>query len=441
MTEPPGATTAAVAADAERPRRALPRHRPSVGPRPDHRPAGPVDSRGLAARLLLPEPVSAAHGRVFLLLGFVTEGATEAFQFLERGDLVQGPIVYYTTLATTLLGFYLMFLGLRERRAFPAPPGRTVPVAPGRPGLPLGLALGVGGTAATLALVALLGGGGGGSPLWIVGPVGGLVVLALGRFFLGLRKESYRPGAPWRNLLGWAASGWSLGVAVIAGWVVGERTVRLLGELVSNWVQLVASVGPFVVAMSPLCVTYALLVGAFWPVGARGETGPGGRADRDPATEGAGRLRMENRRDARSVRLVSRALAPQGERFAPVKEGTLDTARTLPGWSAGSPIAASMDRRQRFVDVAGPLLGGYLGGVGRGLVGSLPSGEEHRPLLREREERPPHPAEPQGMEASCESRPADHVAEGPAKIFSLPVPGRGPAHGSACSGSGGSGGM
>ncbi|MHB8351209.1 MAG: hypothetical protein ACYDFT_00700 [Thermoplasmata archaeon] len=187
------------------------------------------------------------------------------YQFLERGDLVQGPIVYYTTLATTILGFYLMFLGLREARSFPSQPVRPMSESLGRPWPWLGLSLWVGGTGMTLILAALLGEGRPKTPLWIVGPVGGIVVLALGSFFLGLRKEAYLPGARWRNLLGWAAASWSLIVAGISGLVVGERAVVLLGEFVTNWVQLVASVGPIVVALSPLCVTYTLMIGAFWP--------------------------------------------------------------------------------------------------------------------------------------------------------------------------------
>jgi hypothetical protein len=54
-----------------------------------------------------------------------------------------------------------------------------------------------------------------------------------------------------------------LGVATVAGLVLGERTHLLLTELYTSWVALVASFSPVVVAMSALFVSYALLIGAF----------------------------------------------------------------------------------------------------------------------------------------------------------------------------------
>jgi hypothetical protein len=51
----------------------------------------------------------------------------------------------------------------------------------------------------------------------------------------------------------------------VAGLAVGDRAFLLLTEFVTNWGALVDSVAPVVIAMSPLFVTYALLVGAFWP--------------------------------------------------------------------------------------------------------------------------------------------------------------------------------
>jgi hypothetical protein len=200
-----------------------------------------------------------------LLAGFGVEGATEAYQFLARGNLVQGPIVYYTTLATTILGFYLMFLGLREWHTFHPKASRTKPVSEKRRWPWLGLVLWAGGTAMTAVLGLELGNGGTGTaPFWIAWPVGGVVVLALGSFFMGLRTELQLLGSSRGNAVGWAAFIWSLGVAAFAGYVVGYGVLVLLTEFVTNWVSLVASIGPVVVAMSPLCVTYALMIGAFW---------------------------------------------------------------------------------------------------------------------------------------------------------------------------------
>ncbi|MCI4364444.1 MAG: hypothetical protein L3K10_00025 [Thermoplasmata archaeon] len=96
-------------------------------------------------------------------------------------------------------------------------------------------------------------------------PVGGVVVLAFGNFFNGLKNEARHVGTPWCSTLGWGGFTWSLGVATVAGLVVGDLAVQLLTEFVTNWVALIASVGPIVVAMSPLFVTYALMIGAFWP--------------------------------------------------------------------------------------------------------------------------------------------------------------------------------
>jgi hypothetical protein len=216
--------------------------------------------------MLLPRPVSPRHAVGVLILGFAVEGATELYQLLARGDLVQGPLEYYTTLATTLLGFYLMFLGLREWHAFhPKPPRPPTPA--GKRRWPwFGLTLWIGGTAGTAVLNLALGGGGSPStPIWIVWPVGGIVVLAFGDFFLGLQREARVSGTPWANGLGWVAAVWALGVATVAGLVVGDRALLLLTQFVTNWSALIESIGPVVVAMSPLCVTYALLIGAFSP--------------------------------------------------------------------------------------------------------------------------------------------------------------------------------
>ena len=246
--------------------------------------------RGRSVRFLLPAPASAGHGLSVLLLGFVVEGATEVYQFLARGNLVQGPLEYYTTLTTTIFGFFLMFLGLREWHAFHPKPARTKRVPAGRPWPWFGLTLWTGGTVMTAVLSLAPGvGGTGGTPLWIVWPVGGLVVLAFGSFFFGLRKEAEVRGSRSGNALGWVAFAWSLGVATVAGLVVGDRALELVVQFATNWVALVASVGPIVVAMSPLCVTYALMIGAFWPALNRAKNGASRPPNPNPPTVGIDR--------------------------------------------------------------------------------------------------------------------------------------------------------
>lgn len=237
---------------------------PSEGQEPHSTPSPPA--RGRSARLLLPSPVSTAHAGSVLILGFAVEGATEVYQFLQRGNLVNGPLEYYTTLGTTIFGFYLMFLGLREWHAFHPKPVRRKPVPPKRRWPWVGLAFWTGGTAMTAVWSIALGGGGAeAAPFWIAWPVGGVVVLVFGTFFFGLRKEAQLLGSSWRNVLGWAAFTWSLGVATFSGLVVGNQALLLLTEFVTNWVALVAAVGPIFVAMSPMFVTYALMIGGFWP--------------------------------------------------------------------------------------------------------------------------------------------------------------------------------
>jgi hypothetical protein len=227
----------------------------------------PSTLKGRDLRLLLPPPVSAARGLSVLMLGFALEGGTEVYQFLERGNLVQGALEYSATLATTLFGFYLMFLGLREWHAFHPKHVRRVRTDSKRRWPWVGLAFWAGGTATTALLGLLLGGAGAGAtPSWIAWPVGGLVVLALGTFFFGLRTEIQRGASPGVQALGWAAFTWSLGVATVAGLVVGQRALLFLGELGTSWATLFVSVGPVVVAFSPLFVTYALMAGAYWPV-------------------------------------------------------------------------------------------------------------------------------------------------------------------------------
>jgi hypothetical protein len=225
------------------------------------------DLRGRLVRRFLPPAFSARHALWVLILGFAVEGATEAYQFLERGNLAQGPVEYYTTLATTIFGFYLMFLGFREWHAFYPKPDRRSAVRPTGWRRWLVLILWASGTAMTAVLSFLLGGGGfPDAPFWVAWPIGGLVVLAFGRFFFSLRLLAEPLGTWPGNALGWVAFVWSLGVATVAGLVTGDRVIVLLTEFVSNWVALIASAAPIVVAMSPLFVTYGLMIGAFWPV-------------------------------------------------------------------------------------------------------------------------------------------------------------------------------
>jgi hypothetical protein len=290
-------------------------------------------TRRRSVRYLLPAPLSSVRAVAILMGGFALEGGTEIWQFLRRDSLGQGWLEYDATLITTILGFYLMFLGLREWHFFHPkagrarrPPWRAVqllgtagaafgswwlrhsrrlrerylaPMAAGvaagtsaavvatilveRPDVDatprripwVGLGLWVGGTGATAALIVVEGAAtAGGAPIWAAAPVGGVVVLAFGSFFLGLRREAARLGSPAANVAGWSAFAWSLGSATLAGFVIGERIFALLVQFFTNWTALIASIAPVVVAMSPLFVTYGLLIGAFWPSLSRSRAAP-----------------------------------------------------------------------------------------------------------------------------------------------------------------------
>jgi hypothetical protein len=268
---------------------------------------------------VLPPPVSSVHAAGILMLGFGFEAGTEAFQLLDRSGLGAGWIVYGATLGATIFGFYLMFLGLREWHHFHPRPRRprTVPwlllqllanafvsigvwvgyhsrrvrrryYLPWAGAMLAGLATWAVATVMidrapartrprpvpwrTLLLLAvgtlltaivgrfLVPGVSGSSPLWAAWPVGGIFVVLIGRFFLDLRAEVL----PWvskaEDRLALLAVGWSIAVAALAGWNLGERIGLLLNEFVSNWVALIASAAPIVVALSPLCGTYVLLM-------------------------------------------------------------------------------------------------------------------------------------------------------------------------------------
>jgi hypothetical protein len=224
-------------------------------------------------RVLVPARTSEGHALAVLAGGFVVEGGTEVYQFLSRGSLGTGSAaIYYLTLVTTVLGFYLMFRGLHEwslfhPRARNRPPravGATGAPSPARPVPWRGLALFGGGAIATAILNVILGGlGRGGSPFVIAWLVGGIVVLAFGSFFLSLER-TLRPFADrWGAGMTVVAAVWALGTSVVAGLVIGERSLGLLADFFTNWTALVELIAPIVVAMSPLFVAYGLLTIAY----------------------------------------------------------------------------------------------------------------------------------------------------------------------------------
>lgn len=194
------------------------------------------------------------------VVGFVVEGATETYQFFSYGYSGQAWIgFYYIGLVTTGLGFYLMYRGRHEwtethRRS----------VARGHRFLWVALGMFIGAAGAIAALGALEGNsGGGGPPAVVVWIVGGLVALAFGNFFLSLVVLVERLLGPVGRILSWVAFAWSLGVAVLTGFNVGNGFLTLLHQFFTNPLGLIVSFAPLAFVIAPLFVTYFLFAAAY----------------------------------------------------------------------------------------------------------------------------------------------------------------------------------
>jgi hypothetical protein len=195
------------------------------------------------------------------VLGFVVEGATEGYQFFSAGYLHAAWIgFYYVGLVTTGVGFYLIYRGRHEWTEL-----HRSRVRHGHRLLAAAVAIfataGIGVGAIADATAAS---GGATPPLWAIAVVGGLVALALGNFFLSLVLAVLGLVGPRGRVLAWAGFAWSLGVAVLAGLVVGVRIRSLLGEFVTNPLGLVVGFAPLAFILSPLFVAYALFAAAYW---------------------------------------------------------------------------------------------------------------------------------------------------------------------------------
>ncbi len=192
-------------------------------------------------------------------IGFVVEGATEAYQFFSHGYLAQAwPGFYYVGLGTTAAGFYLIYRGRSEwtdahRRL----------LRHGHRAAWAALALFAAATL-TIVVAGLTFQSSQGVPLWLEALVGGAVSVALGNFFLGLLLVVYRLVGPVGRALGVTAFAWSLGVALLTGWIVGQQFLSLLQQFLTDPLRLVASFAPLAFAMAPLFVAYFLLTATYW---------------------------------------------------------------------------------------------------------------------------------------------------------------------------------
>jgi hypothetical protein len=192
--------------------------------------------------------------------GFLAEAAAEIYQFVSYGVSQPGWIgFYYVGLVTTGIGFYLMYRGRHEWTEH-----HRQNVHRGHRLLWAALAI-FGGAVAIIALLSLSSGGPaspGPSPVfsWLVG---GLVALALGNFFLGLATLVDRLVGSIGRILAWAGFAWSLGVAVLSGFIVGGELSSLVNQFVTNPFGLIVSFAPLAFIIAPLFVSYLLLAAAF----------------------------------------------------------------------------------------------------------------------------------------------------------------------------------
>ncbi|MGC2288801.1 MAG: hypothetical protein WA688_02965 [Thermoplasmata archaeon] len=192
------------------------------------------------------------------IFGFLVEGGTEAFQVTSFGHSIWIGF-YYIGLATTGLGFYLMHRGRHE---WTEPHHRNV--RRGHMLLWTALAMFIG-AAAIIAIVGSLEGGPGhgGPPAVLVWIVGGLVALAFGNFFLSLVVLVARLVGPVGRAVSWVAFGWSLGVAVLTGYMIGNDFLSLLHQFFTNPLGLFVSFAPLAFVIAPLFVAYFLFAAAY----------------------------------------------------------------------------------------------------------------------------------------------------------------------------------
>jgi hypothetical protein len=224
-------------------------------------------------------PPSIRIALVPFMLGFLLEGATEVYQLATLG--ASGPlasVLYYIGIATTLLGFFYFYRGQQQWKGL----HRTA-IEHGHRHLLIALSLFGGGTVAVAVLSLVEHATGGSGVLLALGWLaGGLFALALGNFFLSLITIVRELLGRLARLVSWAAFGWSLGVAVLAGWVISVHFVEILRVFFTDPLGLVGTFAPLALALSPLFVTYFLLTAVYWeayrkplPQEAEGPEAPG----------------------------------------------------------------------------------------------------------------------------------------------------------------------
>jgi hypothetical protein len=190
-------------------------------------------------------------------VGFVLEAASELYQFAGHG-VTPGvaAAAYFAGLTSTVLGFYFFWRGGFEWSRLPHDSAKISPRRP--PWVSIALAvLGIGTVAAWNFASRTIGAGDTPFPLaWLVG---GVFVWAVASFFLSLRDRLRAFHGTGLAVPGWIAVAWAFGIATVSGLLLGQAILGLFVDFFTNWTALFDALGPFVGAVSPLFVAFALI--------------------------------------------------------------------------------------------------------------------------------------------------------------------------------------
>jgi len=208
-------------------------------------------------RRIVPDRSSERSALVCFLVGFVLEAASELYQFAGHEDAPGvAAVAYFAGLASAVLGFYFFWRGGFEWSRLPHAPEKTSPRRPVR--VLVGLAV-AGIVSVAVWNVATETVGAGGTPFPLAWLVGGIFVWAVAIFFLSLRDRLRPFHGAGLSLPGWVALAWAFGVATVSGLLLGQTIVGLFTDFFTNWTALFEALGPFVGAVSPLFVAFALI--------------------------------------------------------------------------------------------------------------------------------------------------------------------------------------
>jgi hypothetical protein len=206
---------------------------------------------------IVPERSSERSALVSFLAGFILEAASELYQFVGHG-VTPGvaAAAYFAGLASTLLGFYFFWRGGFEWSRLQHAGAKAFPRRPARVSITLAV-FGIVSVAAWNFATQTVGAGDTPSPLaWLVG---GVFVWAVAAFFLSLRDRLRPFHGTALAVPGWIALAWAFGIATASGLLLGQEIFGLFVDFFTNWTQLFDALGPFVAAVSPLFVAFALI--------------------------------------------------------------------------------------------------------------------------------------------------------------------------------------